>query len=65
MRIGTILQTCDALHIILDEILTQENPSLSLPQEELTARLNTCPNKEIDTAQRLPEVCLQSPGCAP
>ena len=60
MRIETILQICDALHITPDEVLTQENPSASMRQEALIARLNACPPKEKETALRLLEVYLQS-----
>ena len=62
MRIETILRICDALHITPDEILTQDNPSASLRQDELIARLNACPPKEKETALRLLEVYLQSMG---
>ena len=62
MRIETILRICDALHITPDEILTQDNPSASLCQDELIARLNACPPKEKETALRLLEVYLQSLG---
>ena len=63
MRIETVLRICNTLHITPDEILTEENPSLTARQEELWARLNACPPKERETAPGLLEVFLKSvPG---
>ena len=60
MRIETILHICQALHITPDEVLTEDNPSLTHKQEELLARLNACPPKERETALNLLEVYLKS-----
>lgn len=60
MRIETILRICNALHITPDEILTEDNSSLSVRQNELIERLNACSQKERETALRLLEVYMQS-----
>lgn len=60
MRIETLLQICRALHITPDEILTEENESEIVRQEELFARLNICPPKEKETALQLLSVYLKS-----
>jgi hypothetical protein len=60
MRIETVLRICNTLHVTPDEILTEENPSLTARQEELWARLNACPPKERETALGLLEVYLKS-----
>lgn len=60
MRIETILRICGALHITPDEILTEENPSATVRQEELIARLNACNPKDKETALQLLSVYLQS-----
>ncbi|MBP3667555.1 MAG: helix-turn-helix transcriptional regulator [Clostridia bacterium] len=64
MRIETILRICNTLHVTPDEILTEDNPSLTARQEELWERLNACPPKERETALGLLEVYLKSvPSC--
>lgn len=60
MRIETILRICDALHITPDEILTLDNSAIRKRQEELFERLNTCNEKDRDTALRLLDVYLRS-----
>ena len=60
MRIETILRICEVLHITPDEILTEENQTLSAQQEELLARLNECSPKDKETALKLLTVYLQS-----
>ena len=60
MRVETVLRICNTLHITPDEILTEENASMTVRQEELWARLNACPPKERETALRLLEVYLKS-----
>ena len=62
MRIETILRICEALHITPDEVLTEENTSLSVRQEELWQRLNACAPKDRETALQLLSVYLQSLG---
>lgn len=60
MRIETILRICNVLHITPDEVLTEDNPSLTTKQEELFQRLNACSPKDKETALSLLSVYLQS-----
>lgn len=60
MRTETILRICNALHITPDEVLTEENNSLSSQQEELWNRLNACNPKDKETALQLLSVYLKS-----
>lgn len=60
MRTETLLRICDVLHITPDEILTEEGDTVSAKQEELIARLGSCPPRSRETALRLLEVYLQS-----
>lgn len=60
MRTETVLRICNVLHITPDEILTEENASLTARQEELWQRLNTCNSKDKETALQLLSVYLKS-----
>ncbi len=60
MRTETILRICNVLHITPDEVLTEENTSLSARQEELWERLNACSPKDRETALQLLAVYLRS-----
>lgn len=60
MRIETILRICNVLHVTPDEILTEENTSLVMHQEELWGRLTACNPKDRETAMKLLSVYLQS-----
>lgn len=60
MRIETILKICDALQITPDVILTQENHSLSIRQQELFEQLEKCTQKQKETALELLSVYLKS-----
>ena len=60
MRTETILRICDTLHITPDEILTEENTSLSIQQTELWERLNACNSKDKETALQLLSIYLKS-----
>ena len=60
MRVETILHICDALHITPDEILTGEAAEMTVRQEAIIARLNSCNPKDKETALRLLNVYLQS-----
>ena len=60
MRIETILRICGVLHITPDEILTDDSTSLSVRQEELWNRLNSCNPKDKETALQLLSVFLKS-----
>ncbi len=60
MRVETVLRICEALHITPDEILTEDNTSVTQQQAALFARLETCNPKDRETALRLLFVYLQS-----
>ena len=60
MRAETILRICDVLHITPDEILTEENSSLTSRQEELWERLSACSPKDRDTALQILSIYLNS-----
>ena len=60
MRIETILRICEVLHITPDEILTEDNVSVTSKQEELWQRLNACSTKDKETALQLLSVYLKS-----
>lgn len=60
MRIETILKICNVLHITPDEILTTDNSSISVGQQELWERLSLCSPKDKETALKLLSVYLES-----
>ena len=60
MRIETILKICNVLHITPDEILTSDDTSISIKQQELLERLNSCSSKDKETALKLLSVYLES-----
>lgn len=60
MRTETILRICNVLHITPDEILTEENTSVSARQAELWDRLNACNPKDKETALQILSVYLRS-----
>jgi transcriptional regulator with XRE-family HTH domain len=60
MRTETILRICNVLHITPDEVLTEENISLTARQTELWDRLNACSPKDKETALQLLSVYLKS-----
>lgn len=60
MRIETILRICKALHITPDDVLTEENVSLTEKQEELIEQLNTCSSHEKQTALNILSTYLNS-----
>lgn len=60
MRIETILRICSVLHITPDMILTEENTSVSIQEQELIERLNHCKPKVKETALQLLTVYLSS-----
>lgn len=60
MRVETILRICNVLHITPDEILTTNNLEMTVQQEEVMERLNSCPPKNKDTAFQLLQVYLKS-----
>ena len=60
MRTETFLRICHVLHITPDEVLTEENTSLTVQQAELWERLNACNPKDKETALQLLSVFLKS-----
>lgn len=60
MRIETMLRICTVLRITPDELLTDEDESLALRQEELLARMNECSLKDRETALGLLALFLRS-----
>lgn len=60
MRIETILRICKALQITPDDILTEENYTLSEQQTALIEQLNSCSPREKETALLLLSVYLHS-----
>lgn len=60
MRIKTMLRICSALHITPDEILTENDSSNDVRQEELFERLSVCNNRNRETALKLLSLYLQS-----
>ena len=59
-RIETILKVCNALQITPDAVLTEENPSFTLKLDELLKQLDTCTEKQKETALELLAVYLNS-----
>lgn len=59
-RTETILRICNVLHITPDEVLTEENMSLTAQQTELWERLNACSPKDKETALQILSVYLKS-----
>ena len=60
MRIETMLKICDALQITPDVILTEENPNLVIKQSKLLEQLESCTEKQKETALELLAVYLRS-----
>lgn len=60
MRTETLLRICNVLKITPDEILTEENSTLAVKQEELINKLNTCSTKDRETALQLLSIYLHS-----
>ncbi len=60
MRIATILRICNVLHVTPDEVLTEENVSLTSRQEELWERLNACNPRDREIALQILSVYLKS-----
>ena len=60
MRIETLLKICDALRVTPDTILTEENTTLQLKQEEVIAKLAACSEKEKQIALALIKTYLCS-----
>lgn len=60
MRLETILRICNALCVTPDQILTEDNPSLSAKKEEILQKLDSCTPKEQETALAILNAYLQS-----
>ncbi len=60
MRTETLLRICNVLHITPDEVLTEEQESLTVRQEELWKRMNACNSKDKEIALQLLAIYLKS-----
>lgn len=60
MRTETFLRICNVLHITPDEVLTENDNSMTAKQAELWERLNACNPKDKETALQLLSVYLRS-----
>ncbi len=60
MRTETLLHICQALQITPDEIFTESNSSITIQQEEIIKKLNSCTQKDRETALKLLSVYLDS-----
>ena len=60
MRLETLLQICEALHITPDDLLTQEPPHTVQLRQDINERLACCTDNQKMTALRLIEVYLDS-----
>ena len=59
MRIETLMKICQTLDITPDDILT-EHPAKPLSSEELAQRLQSCSQKDRQTALSLMDIYLHS-----
>lgn len=59
-KLDTLLKICNVLQVTPDVILTADNPSEKLREEEILAELHECTPKERETALRLLKTYLQS-----
>ncbi len=60
MRLETLLSICEALCITPDAILTEENATLQVSQEELAKKYAACGEKEKRVALALMDVYLSA-----
>lgn len=60
MRTETLLRICNVLHITPDEVLTEEQESLTVRQDELWERMNACNSKDKEIALQLLAIYLKS-----
>ncbi len=60
MRLETILRICQALQITPDQVLTEDNTSLTVQKEEILAKFDSCAPKEQETALAILNAYLQS-----
>jgi len=60
MRVNTLVAICTVLQITPDEILTEDSPISLMKQEELMNKLNSCSQKNRETALTLLTIYLDS-----
>ena len=60
MRVETLLRICGVLRITPDAVLTEGSDSLAARQEELWERLNTCSQRDRETALAILAIFLSS-----
>ncbi len=60
MRIETFLRICQALCITPDEILTADEETVPIREEDILSRLHSCSTWERETAYRLLDVYFKS-----
>ena len=60
MRLQTLLEICEALNIMPNDILSYNDSDLKLDQSEAIERLNRCPISNQETAIKLLRVYLDS-----
>ena len=60
MRLETLLQICEALHITPNELLTDDPPQTAQVQRTLADRFSACTDAQKQTALQLLEVYLNS-----
>lgn len=60
MRMETLVSICKALNITPNQILIDDDNSLQIEQERLFKQLNSCKERERETALKLLSVYLNS-----
>lgn len=60
MRLETLLRICQALHLTPDDLLTADNDTADIPEEDILFRLHACSPKDKETALQLLGVYLRS-----
>ena len=60
MRIETLLRICDALHVTPDAILTVENSSFQITQDEIMKKYVACTEEDKLVALALMDVYLSA-----
>ena len=58
MRIETLLRICDALHVTPDAILTDENSSFQVTQDEIMEKYAVCTEEDKRVALALMDLYL-------
>lgn len=60
MRLETVLRICNALQITPDQVLTEEHTALTAKKEALIRKLDSCTQKQQETALAIMNAYLQS-----